>query len=326
MSVAAIAVLLLSVAAQDVAQAPSGGVASGRVVREDRGSQRPAPGVWVTLHRIGRDSAGPVDSARTSADGRFRIAFRPWGDPSARYVATAMWGGIAYASARVEGRRPVEITVYDTATGGGAVHTASRHAVVSGTDAAGSRTVVEVFAIENTGFVTRMPAADGTWRSALPDGATGMAVGDGDIAPDAVLLADGYVTVRAPLAPGVRQLTVSYRLPAHVTNVAFTMGDSTGTFELLVDDSTAVVRGANVHEEAPTATDGRVYRRFAVHAGAPGAVVSVQLSSAAGSRVSVDMILVIVVAAAMVATLARVLRARPERAGPSALAGADSRD
>ena len=61
-------------------------------------SLRPAVGAWVTLHRVGRDSAGPLDSLRTGAQGRYTFRYRRAADDSAVYFVSARWAGITYFS------------------------------------------------------------------------------------------------------------------------------------------------------------------------------------------------------------------------------------
>lgn len=308
---AALAGLVGLVAIETAAQARPA-AATGRVLLEDRRGQRPVPGAWVTLHRIGRDGAGPVDSVRTDADGRYRIAFAARGDSAARYVATAMRGGVAYPSGTVTPGRDADITVYDTVAADAHVGTASRHIVVSGPDANGVRTIVEVLAIENAGTATLMPRVTGTWRSALPADAQNHRIDDADFAPDAVSFDSGYVRVNAPLAPGIRRLSVSYQLPPGARRVAFHLPDSIAQMELLIDDSLANVSGRGVHEEAPAAAEGRVFRRFAGHDLAGGTTIELALSHDARPRwMSHNALVVGGVIAAMLASLALALsRAR----------------
>ena len=54
----------------------------------------PTPGVWVTLHRVARESAGPIDSVRTDAAGRYRFRYTPFGTSDAVYFASTTYAGI----------------------------------------------------------------------------------------------------------------------------------------------------------------------------------------------------------------------------------------
>ena len=78
-------------AAPAQAAAPSGSrTVAGRVVRPGVEAFEPVSGTWVTLHRVGRDRAGPLDSARTASDGSYRFGYTPSGAPDAIYFVSAM--------------------------------------------------------------------------------------------------------------------------------------------------------------------------------------------------------------------------------------------
>src|SRR5688572_27594903 len=74
-------------------------IAEGQVLRAVEGGDAVAvTGQWVVLHRVGADRAGPLDSARTGAGGRFRFRYAATGAPDALYFVSATYGGIAYFS------------------------------------------------------------------------------------------------------------------------------------------------------------------------------------------------------------------------------------
>ncbi|MFO0327780.1 MAG: hypothetical protein ACK53A_07245 [Gemmatimonadota bacterium] len=70
---AALVIAAPLVAAPLVAQAPRD--IRGHVEISRAAGPVPAAGVWVVLHRVAPDRAGPLDSVRTDRDGHF--AFRP---------------------------------------------------------------------------------------------------------------------------------------------------------------------------------------------------------------------------------------------------------
>jgi hypothetical protein len=55
----------------------------------------PIAGAWVTLHRVGKDKAGPIDSMRTDALGRYRFRYQG-GDTLSIYFVSSSFGGIAH--------------------------------------------------------------------------------------------------------------------------------------------------------------------------------------------------------------------------------------
>ena len=57
--------------------------------------ETPVSGIVVTIHRVGADSSGAVDSMRTDAQGRYRFSYRRWGNPDAIYFVAAVYRGIA---------------------------------------------------------------------------------------------------------------------------------------------------------------------------------------------------------------------------------------
>ena len=83
----------------------------------DRGA-RPLSGAWVTLHRVGTDNAGPVDSARTGENGRYDFRYHATGDTSALYFVSSRFAGIAYFTPPLKERlvtgTAADLIVYDT--------------------------------------------------------------------------------------------------------------------------------------------------------------------------------------------------------------------
>ena len=84
---------------------PVDAVVAGRVVTPGRERELGMPNVMVTVHRVGPDSAGALDSARTDAGGRYRIRYRRFGSDEAVYFAAALHHGIAYFSSPLRGQR-----------------------------------------------------------------------------------------------------------------------------------------------------------------------------------------------------------------------------
>ena len=85
----------------------------------------PVSNVWVVLHRVGPDSAGPLDSIRSDPRGRYSFQYVRTGSDEAIYFVSASYAGIAYftpplAQGKVSGD-DAEIVVFDT-TSGRAVH------------------------------------------------------------------------------------------------------------------------------------------------------------------------------------------------------------
>ncbi len=69
---------------------------SGRIVRPGVRDMEPMRNVWVTLHRVGPDSAGPLDSIKSDARGRYSFKYTRTGSNDAVYFVSASFDGIAY--------------------------------------------------------------------------------------------------------------------------------------------------------------------------------------------------------------------------------------
>ena len=281
--------LALSAALTTAAGAQSARTARGVVQRATGDAMRPVPGAWVVLHRVGRDSVGPVDSARADARGMYGFRFGG-GRDSAVFFASTAYLGVTYFTppftAPATSGDEAAITVYDTSSVAAAVHTRGRHVIVFGGDSAGLRQIAEVFWIENGSGRTRVPTlAQPSWSSILPDGAASVHVEQGDVASSAVRTESGRVSVFAPIAPGLRQLHISYRVPASRFPLTFPVGDTTTVLEVLLEGVTGFAEGATLAAQRGTVVDERAFQRFLARDVAMGATfVVTPPSSTAGLR------------------------------------------
>jgi hypothetical protein len=252
------------------------------VVRRAAGeATRPVSGVWVVLHRVGRGGGGPLDSVRSDARGAYAFRFQR-GPDSAVFFASAAYLGVTYftppfSSASTTGDAAA-ITVYDTTSSAAPVRTRGRHVVVFGGDSAGLRQVAEVFWLENATHRTRVPLREKpSWSSLLPDGVNNVHVEQGDVAPSAVQTADGRVAVFAPVAPGLRQLHVSYTVPVGRFPLTFPVGDTTTVLEVLIEGVTGDASGAGLEAQQGTVVEERAFQRFVARDVARGATFVVTL-------------------------------------------------
>jgi hypothetical protein len=243
---------------------------SGRIIRPGVRKMDAVPGVWVVLHRVGPDHAGPLDSIRSDPRGRYAFRYERTGSEDALYFVSASYGGIAYftpplTEANVSGDDG-EITVFDTTSGHVPLSVRGHHVVVSAADANAKRSVVEVYDLSNDSSVTRIAVGDdpagATWKTHIPAGATDFKVDQGDISAAAVTHANGVVSVFAPLAPGVKQLSFSYSLPAKAFPLKLPLEEDTGVYEIMVEEKTGSVSGPHLKEVDPVTVDERNFRRF----------------------------------------------------------------
>jgi len=243
---------------------------SGRIVRPGARDVEPVSGVWVALHRVGPDRAGPLDSVKSDSRGRYAFNYMRTGSEDAIYFVSASYDGIAYftpplAEGKVGGNDG-EVTVFDTTSHPVPMSVRGHHVVVSAVDANGLRSVVEVYDLSNDSSVTRIAPTDtpkdATWQAHVPPGAVNFQVGQGDIPAAAVSFATGVVNVYAPIAPGIKQLSYSYLLPAKSFPLSLPLEKETGIYEILIEEKAGSVTGPHFREMDPVSVDERNFRRF----------------------------------------------------------------
>jgi hypothetical protein len=241
---------------------------SGRVVRPAGNGVTAAPGVWVTLHRVGPDSSGPLDSVRTRADGGYSFRYRSSGSAQAIYFLAVSYRGVAYFSAPLRERRvtgeDAEITVFDTTSAPIPLHVQGRHIVVSSPNTDGRREIVEVYEISNDTTVTRISPDDAhpTWSAIIPAGAEGFQVAQADISPSSIRADSGRVASVAPFAPGLKQISFTYQLPESAFPLDIPLADSVPVLEVLLEEPGAKVSGARLAQVAAVSLEGRTFNRF----------------------------------------------------------------
>ena len=308
---------------------------AGRVVRPAAHDVRPVQALMVTLHRVGPDGAGPVDSVRTSSEGRYAFRYRPTGSEEAIYFVSASYGGIAYFSpplrTAVVSGEAAELTVFDTTTAAIPLQVRGRHLVVSAIRAPATgepgpmRTVIEVFEISNDSSVTAVAgtgaAEHPTFTALLPADARAASVGQGDVPAGAVTFRHGRALVFAPFAPGLKQLSIAYALPASAFPLSVPMTTSAVVLEVLLEEATGEASGGGLVLVDPVSVEGRTFRRFLAENVAASAVVRVALPVREGPRRRTWFVVVLsVFLTTMTVVLAWALLRRPRvppRAEPS---------
>lgn len=254
----------------------------GRVTRPGPGGERAAPGAWVVLHRIASEGAGPLDSMRTDAQGRFAFTYRARGDDALHFVSSS-WAGIAYFSSplrQADVREPdADIAVFDTASRGVRLTARGRHLVVSAVDSAGKRSVVDIAEISNDTTLTAVGSDQApVWTVPLPNDAQRPRVGQGDVSADAVTFRAGRALVSAPISPGVKQLAISYEIEGDALPLSVPLEQPTEVLEVLVEDPTATVEGATLRQVDPVSIEGRNFVRWLAQDVPANAVVRIAVT------------------------------------------------
>ena len=281
----------------------------------------PVAGAWVVLHRVGPDRAGPLDSVRSDSRGRYSFKYARTGSDQAVYFVSATYDGIAYftpplAEGKVSGDDG-EITVFDTTSKRVPLTLRGHHVVVSTADANARRSVVEVYDLSNDSSVTRVAAGQkqesATWQTHITPGASDFKVGQGDISPGAVEFANGVVSVFAPLAPGIKQFSFSYSLPAKSFPLKLPLEKETGIYEIMIEEKAGSVTGPHLREVDPVTVDDRNFRRFLASDMPENSVAVIDLPPPPPSH-TIDprylVALTLVIGGSMVLALAQALRRR----------------
>jgi hypothetical protein len=282
----------------------------GRVVRPAITGETPVPDVLVTIHRVGADSSGPIDSVRTDARGAYRFVYRRWGNPNAIYFVSAVYRGIAYFSspmraAVVQGDE-AEIMVFDTTTSPVRFTVQGHHYVIGGPRPTGVRDIVEVYEISNDTVVTALgrDSLSAVWSAPLPRGFTDFTPASGDVAASSLRARDGRVELTAPFAPGVKQLSFTYRLDADAFPLEITLDRPNALLEVLLEEPLAQVRSASLRSQGTATTEGRTFKRFLAQNAPAGERVRIEVpSDAAATRSIVIVALSVAVMLAMISAL-----------------------
>lgn len=240
----------------------------------------------VTVHRVGSDSSGAVDSARTDAAGRYTIRYRRFSADDAIYFAAALYRGVAYFSAPLRGASVAgeegEITVYDTTSRPVELHVRGHHIVVGAARPDGLHDMVEVWELSNdtTATVIGRDSLAAIWRAPLPRGATRFAGGPGDVSSGALSARGDTVMLSAAFGPGVKQISYTYALPSSSFPLDVPIDRRTSVLEVLVEDPMGQVTGATLAPTAAAVSQGRAFKRYLAQDVPAGERVRVQVAAA----------------------------------------------
>ncbi len=239
-------------------------------VNADSTGMGPAVGTWVTLHRVGKDTAGPIDSIRSDGQGHYRFRWTPFGTADGVYFASTTWGGIAYFTPPLKNLDArgddAEITVFDTTSVRFQLTVKGRHLIIGKADTTQFRTVIEVFELSNDSLRT-LVATDTTspmptWSISIPASALDVRANEGEISPDAFVAGPGRVSVYAPIAPGIKQVAFSYKVPISSFPLSMRAEGGAVVFEVLLEEPEGFVTGKGFANVDPVTLEGRNFRRF----------------------------------------------------------------
>ena len=288
---------------------------TGRVVTPGDRRMDPIAGMWVTLHRVGSDAQGPLDSVRTDGLGRYSFKYAKTGSEDAIYFVSGIYRGIAYFTPPLQSENvsgvDAEVTVFDTTSRHVPISVRGHHIVVSAVDASGMRSVVEVYDLVNDSSVTKISATPAVpvWSAALLPSATNASAREGDFPAASVAFSDGRVNLLAPFAPGLKQLAFGYSVPAKSFPLTFPLMDTTGVLEVMLEEKTGTAAGAKLKEVQPVTVDERSFRRFLANDIPKNAVATIDLPAPPPSTDPRYLVaLTFILGAVMIAVLAHALK------------------
>ena len=282
----------------------------------------PLRGSWAVLHRVTRNTGGPIDSVRTNGAGLYRMQLPPpraAADSAAVFIVSTSYDSLAYFSLpfNVLGRPAVrveDLIVYPTTRRGPPITLARRLVTIARPAPDGTRDVLEILELENAGLTTRITddTLEPTWAGAIPSVAIQFQGGQGDISPDAMRRVHDSVFVLGPIPPGqVKQLSYGYVLPAGRTRLALLVDQPTKDLNLLLEDTAAVVEAPRLESLGVRAIEERHFAAYRAAALAPGDRVTIGLPRGAFRPQSVLPYVIGLLAAAMIAALVWALRRKP---------------
>jgi hypothetical protein len=226
----------------------------------------PVSGVRLVLHRVGQQVQGPIDSTRSDPRGRFGFAYRP--DTSAFFLVSGRYAGIEYFSAPLptnpsRADSAVRVVVYDTSSIA-PMSLAARHLVLTRPAEDGSRSVLDLVVLQNTGRLTRV-APDtlrGSWTVPLPRGTVGLQVRESDVSSEALIRAGDSLTIAAALSPGEKQITVEYLVPAGRSSVELPLRAAGLPLNVLTEEPEVRVIAPGIARADSQLIQGRSFQRW----------------------------------------------------------------
>ena len=275
--------------------------------------ERPVPRQWVILHGIGSAGGRAIDSARTVADGSFRLSYVRDADSTTQYFLSTVHHGIAYVSGILPPEATPEdasLTVFDTTSAPVTLAVRGRHILIFAPADTPRRRVAEIYEISNDSTVTRVTRDGGPpiWSAGIPGGAEEFSSGPELLSNEALKLAAGRVGAFAPVAPGLKRIAFTYALPASAFPLSIPIEHPTDVFAVLIEARLGEVAGPGLEETAPSSIEGRMFRRFVAQGVSPPSVVTVRVPAAPTPPARTNVPLVIALGVIMTGALAVALR------------------
>jgi hypothetical protein len=153
--------------------------------------------------------------------------------------------------------------VYDTSSTA-PVSLEARHLVLTRPTEDGSRSLLDLVILQNGGRLTRVApdTVQGSWSVALPRGTVGLQVRESDVSSEAVTRAGDSLTIAAALAPGEKQLTLEYQVPAGRSSVELPLQEAGLSLNVLTEEPEVRVIAPGIARADSQLIQGRSFRRW----------------------------------------------------------------
>jgi hypothetical protein len=224
----------------------------------------------VVLHQINDVIQGEIDSTRVAPDGTFSLRLPGVPNPARGelYFAAVRHAGVLYfgyaVTEAIQLDSLYEIQAYDTlvAPTEGVPVTLEARNIFFEPDGTSWR-ITDVFQLRNDLDRTVVARPGGrVWAYPLPDVATEVLTGEGELSADVITYEEGSLVVRAALPPGERMFVVRYTLAS--PEVAIPTPGATGMFDVLVREPAPPLEiDGLTPAESVELEGGSTYRRFA---------------------------------------------------------------
>jgi hypothetical protein len=241
---------------------PSPAPVRGHVVRVVHGDSVAVPGAQVILHHVTVAAQGPVDSARSATDGGFEL--RHPVDTAGAYLVSARYSGIEYFSAPfalADGLPTVTVVVVDTSSTQ-PITLAARHLIISPPAPDGTRAVVDLSMVDNTGPFTRvsLDSLHPSWTLRVPRYAIEMHGGESDFSLEAFHVMGDSIALLASIPPGQRRIELDYQIPPNSPRFEIAIDHPAPLSNIISADPTLRVLGH--FTRADTSIGGKPYTRW----------------------------------------------------------------
>jgi hypothetical protein len=180
-----------------------------------------------------------------------------------------------------------------------------RHIIVRSADVDGTRQIIELIALRNSGRLTRIAAdtANPAWQGMLPSNAFQLAIGESEVGVGAVYGRGNSLAVAAPIPPGEKQVLFSYVVPRVGDLLEFPVDQLTNRLTISIEDTTAIASGRRLALYGIEEVSGVRFKRYDAAEVPAGTLISVRFETPFASVARLQFAVVLGAVVALVGTL-----------------------